>query len=87
MTNEQYDKAIQIHGNMNAIYALQDTLGNAKNGRFLSAIKVEKWDNSGLKVEHCDVLNHAKVPEHIMEKFEKILWEELDILKEEFRKL
>ena len=87
MTNEQYDKAIQIHSDMNAIYALQGTLGNAKNGRFLSAIKVEKWDNSGLKVEHCDVLNHAKVPEHIMEKFEKILWEELDILKEEFRKL
>lgn len=87
MTNEQYDKAIQIHSDMNAIYALQDTLGNAKNGRFLSAIKVEKWDNSGLKVEHCDVLNHAKVPEHIMEKFEKILREELDILKEEFRKL
>lgn len=87
MTNEQYDKAIQIHSDMNAIYALQDTLGNTKNGRFLSAIKVEKWDNSGLKVEHCDVLNHAKVPEHIMEKFEKILWEELDILKEEFRKL
>ena len=87
MTNEQYDKAIQIHSHMNAIYALQDTLGNAKNGRFLSAIKVEKWDASGLKVEHCDVLNHAKVPEHIMEKFEKILWEELDILKEEFRKL
>ena len=87
MTNEQYDKAIQIHSYMNAIYALQDTLGNAKNGRFLSAIKVEKWDSSGLKVEHCDVLNHAKVPEHIMEKFEKVLWEELDALKEEFRKL
>lgn len=85
MTYEQYDKAIQINSDMNVIYALQDTLGNAKNGRYLSAIKVEKWD--GDLVEHCEVLNHVKVPEHIMEKFEKILWEELDILKEEFRKL
>lgn len=87
MTYEQYDKATQIHADMNVIYALQSTLGNAKNGRFLSAIKVEKWDNSGHKVEHCDVLNHAKVPEHIMKKFENILWEELDRLKTEFNKL
>ena len=87
MTNEQYDRAIQIHSDMNVIYELQDTLGNAKNGRYLSAIKVEKWDKSGNVIEHCDVLNHAKVPAHIMEKFEKILWEELDILKTEFNKL
>lgn len=87
MTDEQYDKAVQIRSDMNAIYVLQDTLGSAKNDRFLSAIKVEKWDSSGLVVEHCDVLNHAKVPEHIMEKFEKILWEELDALNKEFRKL
>lgn len=87
MTYEQYDKATQIHVDMNVIYALQEVLGNAKNGRFLSAIKVEKWDNSGLKIEHCDVLNHAKVPTRIMEKFEKILWEELDVLKTEFNKL
>lgn len=87
MTNEQYDRAIQIHSDMNIIYELQDTLKNSKNGKFLSAIKVEKWDSSGQIVEHCNVLNHAKVPEHIMEKFEKILWEELDILKTEFNKL
>ena len=85
MTYEQYDKAIQINSDMNIIYELQNTLGNAKNGGYLSAIKVEKWD--GDLVEHCKVLKHVIVPENIMEKFERILWEELEIIKEEFRKL
>lgn len=86
MTYEQYDRAIKIHDDMNAIYALQDVLKNSNNGKFLSAIKAEKMDSSG-RIIDFDVLNHAKVPAYIMEKFEKILWEELDALKTEFNKL
>ena len=87
MTQKQYDRAIQIHADIEVIYELQDVLKNSKNGKFLSAIKVKKWDSSGRVVAYGDVLNHAKVPEHIMEKFEKILLEELDALKTEFNKL
>ena len=87
MTQKQYDKAIQIHADIEVIRELQDVLKNSKNGKFLSAIKVDKWDSSRQAIEHCNVLNHARMPEHIMEKFEKILWEELDTLKTEFNKL
>ena len=87
MTYEQYDKATQIHVDMNTIYGLQSVLGNCKNGRYLATIEAKKWDSSGIVIEDCKVVNHARVPEHIMERFEKILWEELDILKTEFNKL
>lgn len=87
MTYEQFDKATQIHVDMNVIYELQNTLGNAKNGRYLATIEVKKWDSSGVVIEDCKVVNHAKVPAHIMEKFEKILWEELNALKTEFNRL
>lgn len=87
MTYEQYDKATQIYVDMNVIYALQDTLGNCKNGRYLATIEAKKWDSSGIVIEDCKVVNHAKIPTHIMKKFEKILWEELDILKTEFNKI
>lgn len=87
MTQEQFDKAIQIHNDMNEIYALQNTLANSKNARFIAAIEVKKFDTQKIVVEECKVLNHTHIPAHIMEKFEKILWEELDRLKTEFNKL
>ena len=87
MTYEQYDKATQIHADMNVIYELQATLGNCKNGRYLATIEAMRWDATGFVIDDCKVINHTKVPAHIMEKFEKILWEELDILKTEFNKL
>ena len=87
MTQEQFDKAIQIHSDMNEIYALQNTLANSKNARFIAAIEVKKFDEQRIIVEECKILNHTRIPVNIMEKFEKILWEELDRLKTEFNKL
>lgn len=80
MTYEQFDKATQIHVSMNDIYALQDVIGNCKNGRYIASATV------GINKDY-EVINYAKLPTHIMEKFEKILWEELDALKTEFNKL
>ena len=77
MTYEQFDKATQIHVDMNEIYALQDVIGNCKNGRYIASV-----NNGDYKV-----VNHAKLPAHIMKRFEEILWEELDALKTEFNKL
>ena len=87
MTQEQFDRAIQISSDMNEIYALQDTLANSKNSRFIAAIEVKKFDAQRISIEECEVLNHARIPANIMEKFEKILWEELDRLKAEFNRL
>lgn len=89
MTYEQFDKATQIHVDMNVIYTLQDVIGGAKNGKYLAAIAEDAKDLYGIEAEidGYKLLNKAKVPTHIMEKFEKILWEELDILKTEFNKL
>ena len=75
MTYEQFDKATQIHASMNGIYALQDVIGNCKNGRYIASANVG------------EVVNYAILPVHIMEKFEKILWEELDVLKTQFNEL
>lgn len=80
MTYEQFDKATQIHVDMNEVHALLDVIGNCSNGRYIASAKV---GSSG----EYEIVNHAKVPAHIMKKFEKILWEELDALKTEFNKL
>lgn len=87
MTYEQFEMATEIHEKMDEVYGLQDVIGSAKNGRYLATIEAKKWDSSGVVIEDCKVVNHAKVPTHILEKFEKILLEELDALKTEFNKL
>ncbi len=86
MTREDFDKAIEINSNLNTIYEIKDVLRNSKN-RLLAAIEAKKFNQSGTVVEECRVLNHVKVPEHIMEKFEKILIEEIEILNKEFKEL
>lgn len=87
MTRENFDKAIEINSEINNIYALQSALGNSKNGRFLAAIEAKRFDATGIVIEDCRVLNHVRVPENVMEKFEKILREELERLNREFREL
>lgn len=87
MTRENFDKAIEINSEINNIYALQNALGNSKNGRFLAAIEAKRFDATGIVIEDCKVLNYVKVPKYVMEKFEKILWEELERLNKEFKEL
>lgn len=89
MTRENFDKAIEINSEINNIYALQDALGNSKNGRFLAAIEAKRFDATatGIAIEDCKVLNYVRVPQYVMEKFEKILWDELERLNKEFKEL
>jgi len=87
MTRENFDKAIEINSEINNIYALQNTLGNSKNGRFLAAIEAKKFDATKTVIDDCKVLNYVYVPQYVMEKFEKILWDELERLNKEFKEL
>lgn len=87
MTREVFDRAIEINSDINNVYAIQNVLGNSKNGKFLAAIEVKEFDSQRIVVEDCRVLNHVVVPKNIMEKFEKILHEELERLEREFREL
>ena len=71
------------------IIELQCVLGNSNdNGfdnRYLAAIDAKKI--KGFVVEECKVLNHVKVPENIMKRFEEVLWDELEKAKNEFKTL
>ena len=86
MTRENFDKAIEINSEINNIYELHDALGNSKNGRFLAAIEAKRFDATGI-VEDYKVLNYVRVPLYVIEKFEKILWDELERLNKEFKEL
>lgn len=89
MTNEVFERAIEIKDNINTIVELQSVLSNSKNNghgdKYLAAIDVKKLN--GFVVEDCNVLNHIRVPENIIEKFEAILWDELKNLQNEFESL
>lgn len=89
MTDEIFEKAIEIRNAIDNIVNLQALLTNSRdNGfgdRYLAAIDVQKTD--GCVVKECKVLNHIQVPKNIMEKFESILWDELETLQDEFKSL
>lgn len=91
MTDEKFERACEIKAGIDTIVELQSLLGNSKdNGfgnKYLAAIDVKKFNDSGYVVEECRVLNHIQVPVFIMEKFESILWDELHKLQKEFKEL
>ena len=91
MTDEKFERACEIKASIDTIVELQSLLANSKNNgfgqKYLAAINVENFDNSGYTVEKCKVLNHIQVPVFIMEKFESILWDEYHKLKKEFEEL
>lgn len=91
MTKEIFEKACEIKENMEAIYRLDSVLANSTdNGcgdKYLASIDVKKLKPNSCVVAECDVLNHEKVPEFIMEKFKKIVWDEYHRLEKEFEEL
>lgn len=86
MTREILDKALEISGDMNTIYAIQSVLANSK-GRFLATIEAKKFDSQKIVIEECRVINHVNLPEHIRKRFDEVLREELDKLESEFKEL
>lgn len=89
MTDEIFERAIEIRDTINVIMVLQDVLCNSKNNghgdRYLAAIDAKKIN--GFVVEDCKVLNHIRVPENIMKRFEAVLWDELEKANDEFKAL
>lgn len=89
MTDEKFERACEIRADINTIVQLQSLLGNSKNNEFddkyLAAIDVKKFN--GFVVEECKVLNHIRVPEDIMKRFEEVLWDEYNKLVKEFKEL
>lgn len=89
MTDEIFEKAVEIRNIINTIVELQCVLGNSKdNGcgdKYLAAIDIQKI--KGFIVEECKVLNHIRVPENIMKRFEDVLWDELRMAEDEFKML
>lgn len=89
MTDEIFEKAVEIRDTINTIVEIQNVLGNSKNNgcgdKYLAAIDVEKIN--GFVVEECKVLNHIRVPENIMKRFEDVLWDEFKKAKDEFESL
>ena len=89
MTDEIFERAIEIRNTINTIIGLQCVLSNSEdNGcgdKYLAAIDVKKIN--GFVVEECKVLNHIRVPENIMKRFEDVLWDELEKAKNEFETL
>lgn len=89
VTDEIFEKAVEIRDTINTIIELQGVLGNSKDNsfdnRYLAAIDARKI--KGFVVEECKVLNHIKVPENIMKRFEEILWDELEKARNEFKTL
>ena len=91
MTEKQFEQAVELREKIESLYILQDVIKNAKsNGtgkRFLASIDATKFNNSGIIVEECEVQNHAYLSEDIMEKFDRVIWDELNLLQEAFKKL
>lgn len=89
MTDEIFEKAIEIRNAIDNIVKLKGLFANSRdNGfgdKYLAAIDIQKTD--GCVVKECKVLNHIQVPENIMEKFDIILWDELEKLQDEFKSL
>ena len=91
MTDKQFEQAVELKEKMESLYILQDVIKSAKpNGtgkRLLASIDATKFNNSGIIVEACEVKNHAYLPEDIMEKFDEVIWDELHLLQDAFKKL
>lgn len=91
MTEKQFEQAVELREKINNLYILQGVIKSAKPNdtgkRFLASIDATKFSNSGIIVEDCKVINHAHLPEDIMEKFDRVIWNELDILQDAFDKL
>ncbi len=90
MTDEKFERACEIRESINTIVEIQNTLGNSQNKdgkHYLAAIEAKDFSHGGLCVTDCSVLNHIKVPEYIMKRFEEVLWEEFHKLQEEFKAL
>lgn len=89
MTDEIFEKAIEIQKRINTIIDLQGVLGNSKdNGcgdKYLAAIDINH--GNGFIAEEHAVLKRIKVPENIMKRFESVLWDELEKAEDEFEAL
>lgn len=89
MTDEIFERAIEIRNTIDTIIELQCVLGNSKDSgcgdKYLAAIDAKKIN--GFVVEECKVLNHIRVPENIMKRFEDVLWDELEKAGNEFKAL
>ena len=89
MTDEIFEKAVEIREKINTISILQSVLANSKdNGcgnKYLAAIDAKKID--GFIVKECEVLNHIRVPEDVMERLEEVLWDEYCKASNEFKAL
>ena len=91
MTEKQFEQAVELREKIESLYILQDVIKSAKpNGtgkRFLASIDVTKFGHSEVLVDECKVLNHAHLSEDVMEKFDRIIWDELNLLQDAFKKL
>lgn len=90
MTDEVFERACEIRDSINNIVEIQNTLGNSQNKdhkHYLAAIEVNALSPNGICVTDCKVLNHVRVPEHIMKRFEEVLWDEFHKLQDEFNSL
>lgn len=91
MTSETFERACEINENINTILSLDSLLKNSMDNdcgdKYLASIDVKKLKPNSCVVAECDVLNHEKVPEFIMEKFIKTIWDEYKRLQKEFEEL
>ena len=91
MTNEKFEKAREIKEDMDTILRihslLENSIDNGYGNKYLASIDVKKLKPNSIVVEECDVLNHERVPEYIMEKFKKLIWDEYYSLQKEFDEL
>lgn len=89
MTDEIFEKAVEIRERINTIIDLQSVLNNSKdNGcgdKYLAAIDTKH--SKGFIVDECEILNRIKVPENIMKRFEAVLWDELEKTENEYEAL
>lgn len=89
MTYEAYEKALDLHLQMEYISELECIFKNAcSEGKFLAAIsECEFGDAHNICVKHCRVLNHTPLPSDIQKRLLEVINEEYDKLKEEFKAL
>ena len=91
MTEQQFEQAVELREKINNLYEIQSVIRSAKTNetgkRLLASIDATKFSDSGIIVNECKVINHVFLPEDIMEKFDRIIWDELDLLQEAFKKL
>ena len=91
MTEQQFEQAVELREQMNSLYELQSVIRSAKTNetgkRLLASIDATKFSDSGIIVNECKVVNHVHLSEDIMEKFDRLIWNELDLLQKAFEEL